>query len=569
MSVEAQQTEPAKRTRLFTERSSRLSSIRDLHAVRSRNGGLFASANVLFGEAEFGRDQAEAAEDLLGVDREQQTIEGVIQTLAQLQGRALQGRQIDEDPFAFLQRVQQYVRSEQEDGKNHHEHRRRDINDDRPLSVEGELILRTLSAKWGGTEDKVTYYGSVDATPLFVNLTASYLLKHPERKDRLLASRFRDVNGKESSVEQSLLKGIVWIEEKLAVSDIGLIEFKRSNPQGLLNPVWMDSETSYVHPDGTMANHQRPIAPIEVQGIAYDALRNVSALYGQDEKRENEVTRWSTTARTLQKSILERYWMPDAQYFAMGIDRDDGGNPRQIKLLSSNAALLLNTSLFDALPDQERKKYVSGIVRAIYSDHFMTDAGVRCASVTHADIVTFQDETGNVVNNSAQYHLEKVSWPKQSFDVAKGFERQGFYRLNEQTENRIVNATNIAQAHFEFFYVDTHGRVNYDPYHSRPSNMPFSSLENITGTNLPEETQTWTITAVRAIKAKRGRRTQPIRDRNSWQYRLEEELLPTLPHVNIFKTQKEIEQVQPTEPPFAITIFHQGLSGLSLLKRTA
>jgi hypothetical protein len=246
----------------------------------------------------------------------------------------------------------------------------------------------------------------------------------------------------------------------------------------------------------------------------------------------------------------------------MAIDRDGEGKERRVESLSSNAALLLDTTIFDNLPSGQRRMYVEGIVRVIMSNDFVTDAGIRCAALRHGD-VPLRDKEGNAINNSVGYHGPSVTWPKQTQDVIKGLRRHNFSRLAEQLENRVLNAINIANANYEFFYVNKKGEVNYDPYHSRPTDMAPIDLEVLTGTNLPESTQGWTTAAFLNIKLERGRRDKRHVDASSWEYQIEEELIQQIKHIEAYKTKEEVKRAKPEKPPFLIEVYSVGLSGLS------
>src|SRR5205823_2697134 len=138
--------------------------------------------------------------------------------------------------------------------KIHHEHRTLFV-DGRRISPASEGLLRELARKWGGDETSLTYYGSVDATPLFVRLVARYCATHGES---ILADRVTRRDGGQVTVRESVLAAVNWIASKMDASPLGLVEFQRRNPQGIPFQVWKDSNTSYVHRDGTGPRRRRP-----------------------------------------------------------------------------------------------------------------------------------------------------------------------------------------------------------------------------------------------------------------------------------------------------------------------
>ena len=312
-----------------------VSALADLARLRSSGHGLYGSGDRLFSYAIFGRDSVTAGETLLHLRPE--VARDIILTLARLQGTvdAPIGRHSNEE----------------ERGKIHHEHRTLYVGGQR-IPPESERLLREQARKWGGDETSLTYFGSVDATPLFVRLVARYCATHGES---ILADRVTRRDGGQSTVRESVLAAVNWITAKMDASPLGLVEFQRRNPQGIPFQVWKDSNTSYIHRDGSLANSDAPIAAVEVQGYAYDALLGAARLF------ETRAVEWRDRAQALRERLIRHLWMPAERYFAMGLDRDGTGRPRWIDSIASNGALLLDTALFDGLPAADR--YVAGLVR--------------------------------------------------------------------------------------------------------------------------------------------------------------------------------------------------------------
>jgi glycogen debranching enzyme len=275
------------------------------------------------------------------------------------------------------------------------------------------------------------------------------------------------------------------------------------------------SGTSYVHQDSSLANWDAPIAAIEVQAYAYDALVGAGRLLGRGD--------WRERAQDLRGRVLDRLWMPEEAYFAMGIDRDTEGRPRWIETIASNGALVLDTRLLDGLPDAE--DYVGGLARRIGSSDFVTDAGIRCRPLSEDGLIDFQD-----------YHGTWAVWTKETFEVVRGLHRQGLHGLARQLANRILNGVNAAGANVEFLYVSPEGSVMYDfrgadPRHGNPS--------EIVGTNRPEAPQAWTVTAVLALKHWfGGGRALHLFSRGRLSG-LDEEVCSAIPRVEVFRTRAE------------------------------
>lgn len=466
------------------------SAFQTLEKVHAAAGGIYGSAGDLFADAVFGRDSVECADDLLLV-RPDIAIE-VILALARLQGT------VDATPGPHS--------NEEEVGKIHHEHRSLFVGG-RRISPRSQELLEYLSEMWGGDGETMTYYGSVDATPLYVRLISRFCAAHgPAVLSQPLVNRDHRL----VTVRDSLLAAVRWTVRKIEVSPLGLLEFCRTNPRGIPFQAWKDSGTSYIHGDGTIADYTQPIASVEVQGYAYDALRAAATLLAEESSRCRDA------ADRLRRSLLARFWMPDQEYFAMGVDRGPGGEPRQIESVASNAALLLASTVFDDLPDGQR--YVEPLVARTCSPEFVTDVGIRCRSLAEDRLVNFQD-----------YHGTWACWQKDGHDVAFGLERQGFTRLAEQLYWRLLNGVNVAGAPVEFLYVSPAQDVHYDFQDRDPlSDHPVE----IHGTNRPEPLQAWTVTAMLAIKSRRRRPGNPAPG-------IENDVLQTLPHVEPLRTAAE------------------------------
>ena len=466
------------------------SAFQALEQVRAAAGGIYGSGGELFADAVFGRDSVECADDLLLL-RPDIVVE-VILALARLQGT------IDATPGPHS--------NEEEVGKTHHEHRSLFVGG-RRVSPRSQELLEYLSEMWGGDGETMTYYGSVDATPLYVRLIGRFCAAYGPA---VLSQPLINLDHRLVTVRDSLHAAVRWTLRKIEASPLALLEFCRTNPRGIPFQAWKDSGTSYIHRDGTIADYAQPIAPVEVQGYAYDALRAAATLLPEESARCREA------AERLRRSLLARFWMPDREYFAMGVDRGPGGEPRQVESVASNGALLLASTVFDDLPDG--KRYVDRLVARICSPEFVTDVGIRCRSLTEDGLVDFQD-----------YHGTWACWPKDGYDVACGLEQQGFKRLAEQLYWRLLNGVNVAGAPVEFLYVSPANEVHYDFRDREPlSDHPVE----IHGTNRPEPLQAWTVTAMLGIKSRRRRHGNPAP-------RIEDDVLQTLPHIETLRTAAE------------------------------
>src|SRR5437763_1808443 len=139
--------------------------------------------------------------------------------------------------------------------------------EEEPGRIAHEIRDPDPESKWG-----FPYYGSVDATALFVTAAVRGIRRRPE-----LAAT--PVPGRPASVLDALSAAADWLVRRLSADDLGLLSHRRANPHGLENQVWKDSWDSMSHADGTVCNHERPVASVEAQALAYDALVDAASLH--------------------------------------------------------------------------------------------------------------------------------------------------------------------------------------------------------------------------------------------------------------------------------------------------
>ena len=469
-----------------------------LKKVTSTDGlGVYASADVLFKGAVFGRDSLEVAEDLMNV--KPHLVERVLLTLAGMQG------------------IKDSALNEEEPGKIVHEYRSKKV-DGKPLDDISQVIFDELYGRWGGEGEQLAYFGSVDATPHFIRVVAKYTVEHDAH---FLKRHILRRDGSETTMANVLDLAVDWILNKLDSSTSGMLEYLRKNPNGIQKQVWQDSAEFYVHTDREMANHDMPVSSIEVQGLTYDALICASELLP---KRKDEL---ADRAEKLRARTFALLWLPEEQYFALGTDHDKNGNMRIIKTRTANPGALLDTRIFDNLPEATQKQYISGIVRALFGKDFLTNAGIRSRALQEADLIPFWD-----------YHGSYVSWPKETYDIAKGLKRHGLPGLSAQLENRLLNVTKRSGIFPEFFYIDADGRVLFPP---KAGIRPEEQVE-VESTNRPEAVQAWTVSAIMGIMADtiHGPTESPFE--LAWQVHLESEVIEEIAKVDILDDKKLAER---------------------------
>ncbi|GAA4590579.1 glycogen debranching N-terminal domain-containing protein [Planotetraspora phitsanulokensis] len=293
----------------------------------------------------FGRDSLLAS--WLALPLDQNLALGTLRRLARLQG-------VKVDPL-----------TEEEPGKIMHELR---------------YGVRTVASESGVR----AYYGSVDATPLFV----------------VLLGELRRWGLHRGAVDEFMPHAdaaLDWIE-RYGMRD-GFLWYRRKTDQGLVNQGWKDSFDGINFADGSLA--RPPIALAEVQGYVYAAYlaRHYFAREAGDTETER---RYAAKAAELRQAFNEKFWLPDRGYYAMGLDRDG----RPIDGLGSN----MGHCLWSGIVDRDK---AGSVAEHLLSPQMFTGFGVR----------TLASDMG--AYNPMSYHNGSV-WPHDNALIAAGLMRYGF-----------------------------------------------------------------------------------------------------------------------------------------------
>lgn len=234
----------------------------------------------------------------------------------------------------------------------------------------------------GGT----AYYGTVDATPLFVLLLGELRRWGIERDevDRLLPHADR---------------ALEWIERCGDRDGDGFVEYLQASGRGLANQGWKDSWDGVNFADGSLA--APPIALCEVQGYVYAAYL-ARAYFAEEAGDHDRCLYWRDKAARLRKAFNERYWLPDRGWFAVGLDRDK----RPIDALASNMGHCLWTGIVE--PDK-----AVAVADRLLSPEMFSGWGIRTLA------------TSMGAYNPVSYHNGSV-WPHDNALIASGLMRYGF-----------------------------------------------------------------------------------------------------------------------------------------------
>lgn len=331
----------------------------DLRALLlATSEGPIPAAGIPWFVAPFGRDSLLTAFMLLPWGKG--VAQGVLRYLAHRQGRV-------HDPYR-----------EEEPGKILH-----------------EVRLGELSRL--GRVPFARYYGTVDATPLFVVLLGRYL----ELTGDL---------GLVRELRPSWEAALVW-SEKADMDGDGLLEFSPSGT-GLTIHTWKDSHDSMSHADGTLA--KPPLAVSEVQGYAYLAFLYAEAFYRALGERE-KATRYKDRAEALYRLLQERFWLPELSTYALALDHCK--TPLRVK--ASDAGHLLWAG---AVPEER----VRALVNTLLSEELWSGWGLRTLGAKEARY------------NPLSYHNGSV-WPHDTALFAGGLFRYGLVEEGRRVAQALLD----------------------------------------------------------------------------------------------------------------------------------
>jgi glycogen debranching enzyme len=229
------------------------------------------------------------------------------------------------------------------------------------------------------------YYGTVDATPLFVALAGAYY-------DRTGDLEFI------ASIWTSLERALTWIETCGDRDGDLFVEYARRTPEGLAQQGWKDSHDSVFHADGRPA--PAPIALCEVQGYVYDAWQQaakLSRLLGHADRAR----RLDERAAALRESFERRYWDEEIGTYVLALD----GEKRPCQVRTSNAG----HCLFSGIASEGRAARTAD---TLFEDDMYSGWGIRTLSAREARY------------NPMSYHNGSI-WPHDNSLIASGFGRYG------------------------------------------------------------------------------------------------------------------------------------------------
>jgi glycogen debranching enzyme len=232
------------------------------------------------------------------------------------------------------------------------------------------------------------YYGSVDATPLYVVLLDEY-------------ERWTGDTRLVRDLEFEARAALNWIDEFADLQGNGYISYQRRNEQtGLENQCWKDSWDSIAYRDGELPGFPR--ATCELQGYAYDAKMRAARLARKVWRDPGLADRLEKEAADLKRRFNKDFWVADGKYYAIALDVDG----RQVDALTSNIGHLLWSGIVD-------RSKAKAIAEHLMGPRLFSGWGVR----------TMAEGEGRY--NPIGYHVGTV-WPFDNSFIAWGLRRYGF-----------------------------------------------------------------------------------------------------------------------------------------------
>ena len=263
-------------------------------------------------------------------------------------------------------------------------------NDEEPGKILHEVRLTPRAWLGEGTiAGARPYYGTIDATPLFLILYGTAL-------------RWGAPRAALAELLPAARAALGWMRGAGDPDGDGFLEYRASGPRSLGNQGWKDSENAVQFADGTLA--EGPIAMVEVQGYAYRARREFAEVLrylGSDA----EATALEAEAETLRGLIRDQYWIPgvgeEPGFFAMALD----GSKCQVGSVASNMGHLL----WCDVPSAEEAEQVG---RHLAGPDLASGWGLRTLSRAMGGF------------NPISYHVGSV-WPHDTAIACEGLRRYG------------------------------------------------------------------------------------------------------------------------------------------------
>ncbi|WP_327669185.1 MULTISPECIES: glycogen debranching N-terminal domain-containing protein [unclassified Streptomyces] len=244
------------------------------------------------------------------------------------------------------------------------------------------------------------YYGTIDATPLFLVLLHAH---YEATKDMALAAR----------LETHARSAVDWMLGDGCLREHGYLVYE-PDPNGLVNQNWKDSAGAICFKDGTQA--EGPIAVSEAQGYAYDALRRTARLAAQVWQDAAYARELDRLADELRARFARDFWLAEDDFPALALD----GEGRQVDALASDAGHLL----WSGILDEDRARRVG---ERLLAPDFFSGWAIRTLAADQRPY------------HPLSYHRGSA-WPHDNAVIALGLARYGLGDELRRMASGLINA---------------------------------------------------------------------------------------------------------------------------------
>ena len=274
-----------------------------------------------------------------------------------------------------------------------------DWREEEPGKILHELRFGEMSRS--GEVPHTPYYGTVDATPLWLMLYADY---YAWKGDRTLLKQ----------LWSNALAAMAWIDR--SCKRTGYVTYERKSAGGLRNQGWKDSGDCIVDAKGNVA--EGAIALAEVQGYVYAAKMRLAPL-AELMQRPDLRDRWQKEAQDLKARFEQDFWLPDQGYVALALD----GNGQPVDSITSNPGHCLGLGILS--PEKARS-----VAERLQSPDMFSGWGIRTLS------------SDSPAYNPMGYHVGSA-WPHDNGMIAAGLRSLGYIEQALEIAQGIFDMTTV------------------------------------------------------------------------------------------------------------------------------
>jgi len=250
------------------------------------------------------------------------------------------------------------------------------------------------------------YYGTIDATPLFLVLLTEYV-------------RWTGDFDIVTQLKENIDAALMWIDKYGDRDGDLFVEYHQESSKGIANQGWKDSGDSVVHRNGEYA--KSPIALAEVQGYVYQAKMGIAEIFEQIGEK-NRAIQLREQAKALKEKFEEKFWMDDVQFYAIALDE----KKEQVGTITSNPGHVLFSGMLENVRAEAS-------IQTLLSSKMFSGYGIRTMG------------EGEAGYNPMSYHDGSI-WPHDNSMILLGLSKLG----KQREASIVINGLIDAAAHFEY-----------------------------------------------------------------------------------------------------------------------